>query len=693
MRPPGPITEEADFGQELAKEMDFLMADTIKTASDSRVIPIIESEIETLLQKEWLLANRRGSYVSGTVLGCNTRRYHGLLIASLHPPVERFVTLSNLLETVTIGERKYELSNFEFSDRLHPQGYRYLKEFRRDTGVHFCYELDGLTVEKSIYLAYEQDLVAITYQFSGAAQELQFSLMPLVALRDFHGLQSSSTSLNMEVEHDLVTARVMDPHGPAVHLYCDKARFERGADWWYAMHYRQETARGQHDYEDVWAPGHFRAALSAPATVTLCVQATTGLQRPGPLHEVRAEELAAALQQRTEQLCRQAQARDADQQALVKAADQFIVKRNISESQESVSILAGFHWFADWGRDTFIGLPGLLLRTGREAEAREVLLTFAQALDQGMIPSRFDDYGGAPHYNAVDASLWFIHSAYQYLLATGDQATYQEKLLPVLAEIVRHYQDGTRFHIHADDGLISAGDPQTQLTWMDARCNGISFTPRHGKPVEINALWINALHIMAETAADSQEREKFARMAGTAEQNFVRLFWNVQNNCLHDCILSDGTVDAAIRPNQIFAVSLPFSPLDEKYQLSVVQVVRDELLTPYGLRSLSPRDSRYRGRYSGNQFQRDSAYHQGTVWAFLIGPFVEAYLKVHRFSQQARSEAAEMIEPLLRHLNEDACLGSVSEIFDGDWPHRPNGCVAQAWSIAELLRAKLLIQS
>ncbi len=669
------------------------MANVINANWNPKVIPIVESEIENLLRKEWLLANRRGSYVSGTALGCNTRRYHGLLIASLRPPVDRFVTLSNLLETVTVGGRKYELANFEFSDRLHPQGYHYLKEFRRDTGVHFRYELDSLTVEKSIYLAYDQDLVAITYQFSGNEQEIQFSLMPLVALRDFHSLQSSSTSLNMEVENGMVTARVMDPNGPAVHMYCSHADFERGADWWYAMHYRQETARCQDDYEDVWAPGHFKAALSSPAAVTLYVQATSGLQRPGPIHEVRLDEIVAGLQQRNLQLFEQAQAHDEDHRALVKAADQFIVKRNINETRESVSILAGFHWFADWGRDTFISLPGLLLGTGRDAEAKEVLLTFAHALDQGMIPNRFDDYGGAPHYNAVDASLWFIHASYQYLLATNDQDTFQRQLLPAITEIVRHYHDGTRFNIHADeDGLIIAGNSETQLTWMDARCHGVSFTPRHGKPVEINALWINALHIMAETALDTQEREKYARMAETAEQNFVRLFWNFENNCLNDCILSDGSVDAAIRPNQIFAVSLPFSPLDEKYQLSVVNVVREELLTPYGLRSLSPRDSRYRGRYIGDQFQRDSAYHQGTVWAFLIGPFVEAFLKVHRFSQDARREAAEMIEPLLRHLNEDACLGSVSEIFDGDWPHRPNGCIAQAWSIAELLRVKLLLQ-
>jgi predicted glycogen debranching enzyme len=388
----------------------------------------------------------------------------------------------------------------------------------------------------------------------------------------------------------------------------------------------------------------------------------------------------------------QADARDETMKSLVKAADQFIVKRDINESPNSVSILAGFHWFADWGRDTFISLPGLLLDTGRTDEAKEVLLTFAHALDEGMIPNRFDDYGGAPHYNSVDASLWFIQAAYQYLRTTEDNKTFTNQLRPAITEIVSRYQSGTRFNIRSDeDGLITAGDPETQLTWMDARCNGVSFTPRHGKPVEINALWINALHIMAETASDQQERERYARLAETAEQNFVRLFWNFENNCLNDCILTDGRVDAAIRPNQIFAVSLPFSPLDEKYQFAVVNVVKDELLTPYGLRSLSPRDSRYRGRYIGDQFQRDSVYHQGTVWAFLLGPFIEAYLKVHSYSEEAKAEAGEMMQPLLRHIDEDGCLGSINEIFDGDWPHRPSGCVAQAWSVAALIRCYKLL--
>ena len=355
--------------------------------------------------------------------------------------------------------------------------------------------------------------------------------------------------------------------------------------------------------------------------------------------------------------------------------------------------MAGYHWFADWGRDAFIALPGLLLTTKRTDEAKEVLATFAAAVDQGMVPNRFDDYGGEPHYNSVDASLWFINAAYQYLLTTTDEQTFNNLLRDKIAQIIDAYHHGARFHIHADDdALISAGDPDTQLTWMDARCNDISFTPRFGKPVEINALWINALRIMERTADSPQEKQRYATLAEKAQTSFRKLFWNETNQCLNDCILPDGAVDDAIRPNQIFAVSLPFSPLLEDQQKAVVNIVRQELLTPYGLRSLSPCDGRYHAFYSGDQFHRDSAYHQGTVWAFLIGPFLEAYLKVHQHSQPAQDQARQMLQPLLQHLTNDACLGSVSEIFDGDFPHWPKGCTAQAWSVAELLRLKFILR-
>ena len=667
------------------------MLKIMESQDQTTILAIDPSDIGSMLEKEWLLTNKRGSYASGTVIGCNTRRYHGLLVASMRPPVERMVMLSNLLEVVRVGGRNYDLANFEFSDRLHPQGYLHQKHFRSDDGVHFSYELEDMTVEKSIYLDHEEDIVVIRYRFEGTEQEVEFSVMPLLAMRDFHGLQSSSISLRVEQEGEVVTAGVLDPHGPTIHFYCAGAAFGRSSDWWYAMHYRQEARRGQNDYEDVWPPGKFSATIRCPGELTLVAHSTSGLERPGPL-DFSVDDMIRDIQERNRRLMAQAEAEDQQEKRLVRAADQFVVLRDMGERGYSTSILAGYHWFADWGRDALISLPGLLLSTKRFEEAREVLSTFAAAADQGMVPNRFDDYGGAPHYNSVDASLWYVNAAYQYLSATGDKKTFRNEFSPTILEIISAYSAGTRLGIRTDsDGLVSAGDHQTQLTWMDARCNGVSFTPRFGKAVEINALWLNALHIMAEEAPQRADRQKYEEMAEKAGESFVKLFWNERSQCLNDCVFPDGRVDEAIRPNQIFAVSLPFSALNRTQQNSVVTKVTEELLTPYGLRSLSPRDSRYQRHYRGDQFQRDSAYHQGTVWAYLMGPFAEAYLKVHRFSMPAKIQVRAMIQPLMDHLVMDGCLGSVAEVFDGDYPHTPNGCVAQAWSVAELLRIKKML--
>lgn len=668
------------------------MPEIMDEVSARDVVDIDVSRLDAFLEKEWLLTNCRGSYASGTVLGCHTRRYHGLLIASMHPPVERMVTISNLIETVDFDGRRHELSTFEFSDRLHPQGYRFLRQFRRNEGVHFHYEIGDLKIEKSVYLLADDDVALVSYAFSDIGQEVKVSLMPMAAMRDFHGLQNSSGSLMVTPQDGIISVHGIDPHSPAVHMTCQGATFQRGPDWWYAVRYRQEARRGQHDYEDVWIPGAFNATFTGPRRLTLVVRATAGLDRPGPM-TMDVDDVASQLGQRQRELLYLADARDDDDIALVRAADQFVVRRQIGENRESTSILAGYHWFADWGRDTLIALPGLLLCTGRFPEARDVLLTFAGALDQGMIPNRFDDYGGAPHYNSVDASLWFAQAAYQYLLTSEDQRSFQENFRPVIAQILSAYEQGTRFNIHADtDGLIAAGDAQTQLTWMDAKCNGVAFTPRYGKAVEINALWINALNIMAETAPDPAQQECYAQKARHAEESFLRLFWNDRDLYLYDCISPEGTPDASLRPNQIFAVSLPFGCLDHRQQVAVVEMVRSHLLTPYGLRSLSPQDPRFRGRYEGDMFQRDSAYHQGTVWAWLIGPFVEAYLKAYRYSEQALHEARQMLGPLLRHVHENGCLGSVSEIFDGAPPFDSKGCIAQAWSVGELLRVKRLLK-
>jgi predicted glycogen debranching enzyme len=377
------------------------------------------------------------------------------------------------------------------------------------------------------------------------------------------------------------------------------------------------------------------------------------------------------------------------------AADQFISKRRINHNY-GTTIVAGYPWFGDWGRDAFIALPGLLLSTGRFDEARSVLSTFAAAADGGMIPNCFDDRNGAAHFNSVDASLWFINAAFQYLSATGDAKTFMQELMPIIRWIIDSYNKGTRFGIHADtDGLITAGTSQTQLTWMDANDGNVAFTPRYGKAVEVSALWYNSLCWLAEFYArrDIENAKHYQSMVDKVGDSFCKLFWDPTRNYLNDCIAPDGSVDSAIRPNQIFAVSLPFSPLPAEQQKAVVDAVEKHLLTPYGLRTLNTADSCYKGQYTGPQQQRDAAYHQGTVWPYLIGPFVESYLKVYGTSRKTKKKAAEFIQPLLKHLTDDGCLGSISEIFDGDPPHKPRGCIAQAWSVAELIRAYRLVNS
>ena len=661
--------------------------------TDYKDILIDPDNLDSLLEKEWLLTNSRGSYSSGTIIGCNTRRYHGTLIASLHPPVERIVTVANIIEKVTIDGNEYDISSFEFSDRIHPDGYTRLKKFRSDSGVHFYYDLDGIELHKSIYLCYDTDRVIVSYELSEhEGKEVSLNVTPLVVLRDFHALQNSSVPLNVKMENEILTVHHLDPTGPAVHMKMNNSEFEHNSDWWYSMKYRVETFRGQQDYEDLCAIGTYTANLT-DNTASLVISASSGMNCTERMN-MTLDEVRSKRQKRRDDLYKTAKATTDAEKLLVLAADQVVVRRGINKSQVSTSILAGYHWFADWGRDTFISLPGTLLSTGRYPEAKEVLETFGSVLDRGQIPNRFDDYGNPPHYNSIDASLWFVNAAWQYLQATGDLGLFRKEFRPMLKEIVTAYHDGTRDNIHAEaDGLLTGGDEETQLTWMDAKCNGIAFTPRYGKAVEINALWYNALKIMAETASCDKEKNEYEQMAKAAAESFNVKFWNPETSCLYDFIYPDGMPDAAVRPNQIFAVSLPFTCLPENKANSVVSVVKDQLLTPYGLRSLSPLDSRYRGYYGGDQFQRDSSYHQGTVWGWLIGPFIEAFLKVNDFSECSLRQSKEYIAPLIEHARSGGCMGSVAEIFDGDYPHNPKGCIAQAWSVAELLRVTKLINS
>jgi predicted glycogen debranching enzyme len=651
-------------------------------------------DIEELLSKEWLLTNHRGSYAASTVVGCNTSGYHGLLIGSVSPLVNRVVALSGCLESVVCGRRVFELSTFEFGDELIPAGYTYLREFWRDSGAHFLYDLDPIEVHKAVYLARESDSVIVEYTFRNVRGPTELLLRPFAALRDFHGLQKSYARLTCRCLDWGVLVR-HEAGGGELLMCCPTMPFENDPQWWYNFTYRVNKARGLDGVEDLWTPGVFRGRVNSTSRIVF--QARFGERfQPGEGLLLDAEAVKSDLVEHQREVIRSAGDKSRIETVLTLAADQFIVTRG-HPAAERTSIVAGYPWFADWGRDAFVALPGLLLATGRHGEARSVLNTFAAAASEGMIPNLFDDRAGTAHFNSVDASLWFIHAAFEYLDATGDMDSFPRELLPVIRWIIDSYHNGTRFGIHADsDGLITAGDYSTQLTWMDARYDGITFTPRHGKAVEINALWHSALSRMSRLCERERlpDAGRYAQMAAHVGDSFPKAFWNEECGCLNDAVLPDGSVDASLRPNQIFAVSLGYGPpLTRRQQRAVVDVVERELLTPYGLRTLDRNNPSYHARYEGSPYDRDEAYHQGTVWPWLIGPFIEAYLRVHDFSPAATRKASQMLEPLVQHVTQDGCLGSLCEIFDADPPHRPAGCFAQAWSIAELNRVHRMTRS
>ena len=695
---------------------------TVETAS----ISMEGQGIEDLLTKEWLLTNNRGGYASSTIVGCNTRRYHGLLIGSLNPPANRIMALANCLEMVIFnGEgsscdksqngssrKVFNLSTFEFGNKFAPASFGYIKRFRQDIGVHFDYQLAEFKLTKSVYLLPDADMIALVYDFTSLREPTEFVLRPFIALRDFHSLQKSYAPLcsnwlgcGLAVRHDI-------PGSCELFLSCPGMDFEKDKQWWFNFVYRKDKERGQDFTEDLWSPGFFKEHIDSPKKVVLW--ANIGNQcKLEQLTNRNIDAVCEDLRRNQSTVIAAAKNRDKKFVQLYLAADQFIVTRdpgNVAQAPEPrTTILAGFPWFADWGRDAFIALPGLLLSTNRFDEAKSVLTTFAQAADEGMIPNRFDDNSDTAYFNSIDASLWFINTAFQYLEASGDLETFTQQLLPTIRWIIESYYNGTRFGIRADaDGLITAGNGHTQLTWMDAKYDGAAVTARCGKAVEINALWYNGLMLIAQFYAgeipilpkhtgweprNTENARHYKSLADKVKDSFCRLFWNETTGYLNDCILPDGSADTSLRPNQIFAVSLPFSALSAQQQKSVVEMIQKNLLTPYGLRTLNTEDSRYKNQYTGPQQQRNEAYHQGTIWPYLIGPFVESWLKVNGLNRKNKKKAAEFIQPLLHHLTEDCCLGQISEIFDGDTPHKARGCIAQAWSVGEVLKAYQLINS
>lgn len=632
-------------------------------------------------RREWLETNGLGGFASSTITGLNTRRYHGLLVAATKPPAGRMVLLSKMEETLVIGGRRAELSVNRYPGVMHPRGDRYLKQFRKDPFPVFVYEVEGITLEKSVFMVQGENTTVIQYELRGADCTLE--LRPLIAFRDFHGMTHENGALNPSLEIQLGWVRVAPYAGlPSLYLAHTGGEVQRDGTWYRNSDYSVEQERGLDYQEDLFNPLVLIFDLRRDSRAA--VVAST---------EMRSAESAGALCaaeiERREKIVAAAPSDDPFVRALALAADQFIVRRG-----DGHTVIAGYPWFGDWGRDTMITLPGLTLVPGRYDVAKSMLQAFAGYVDRGMLPNRFPDAGEAPEYNTVDATLWFFEAIRALAARTGDYEFVRARLYDVLADIIRWHERGTRYGIHVDsDGLLMAGEPGVQLTWMDAKVGDWVVTPRIGKPVEIQALWYNALRVMEDFACKfgrESDGVNYRELADRAQHSFLEQFWNAQAGCLYDVVNQD-VRDASIRPNQIFAVSLFHKMLSPGKAASVVDVVGRNLLTPYGLRSLAPGDPQYRGRYEGNPFNRDGAYHQGTVWPWLLGPFVTAYLEVHGRSTEARKQAVAWLAPF-RSWIEDEGLGQIPEIFDGNPPQRSVGCTAQAWSVAEMLRVCVEIE-
>jgi predicted glycogen debranching enzyme len=633
--------------------------------------------LEQARSLEWIETNGLGGFASSTACGMNTRRYHGLLTAATRPPAGRAVLLSKIEEAVIIDGRRFELSVNDYPGAIHPRGDRYLVAFSADPLPSFLYQVAGVEIEKRVFMVHGENTTVVQYELrslEGAPGNVSLELRPLIAFRDFHSTTHANGAIRGDVRIEAGLAAIRPYDGlPEMHFAFESAEIHITGDWYYRFQYGVERERGLEFEEDLFNPFELRFDVTPRGIASILVPLVVSLER---------RDAAEAPALRDAEIRRRLALR-APIPFLARAADQFIVNRGPLKT-----VIAGYHWFGDWGRDTMIALPGLTLATGRYEVARDILLAFARAADQGMLPNRFPDAGETPEYNTVDATLWYFEAVRAYLDATGDEQTVREQLLDLLCDIARWHIRGTRYGIRMDsDCLLHSGAEGVQLTWMDAKIGAWVVTPRAGKPVEIQALWYNALCILTDLAQRfdlPQAASEFGGIAAGAKESFAAQFWNPDTSCLYDVVSASGK-DPSIRPNQLFAVSLRHSLIEGAAARSIVEVARRELLTPAGLRSLSPRDPNYRGVYRGGVFERDSSYHQGTVWPWLMGPFLSAYLKVNGSTAQALEQAWNWLDAMLKHFA-GTCGAQIPELADGDWPHAAKGCIAQAWSVAEALR-------
>lgn len=639
-------------------------------------------------QHEWIETNGLGSYASSTIIGANVRRYHGLLVASLKPPTHRYVFLSKLEEIITLNGKNYDLATSQYPFVIFPQGHKLIERFEYDLCPAMVFQLDGTQIKKTILMIYGENTTIIRYEVLSGGHSVMAMIRPLCAFREHHQLAVENAGLN----HNIVTGSnrlSMQPYAelPPLYIYYSRGIVDPKFYWYKNCEYRKEQERGLEFTEDVFAPCIISAHLNPGESLDIIASTDTNrfmTMQPGDSDELFQREL-----ERRRQLIHAMPLKHRIASSLAMAADSFLVKRDC----DNHSVIAGYHWFGDWSRDTMIALPGLTLTTGKTHIARKIILSYANFLSEGMLPNRFPDLDSEPEYNSVDGTLWYFNAIYQYYMKTSDLQFLQEHLYERLKEVIEWHIRGTRFNIKADDdGLLSAGQEGIQLTWMDAKIGDWVVTPRIGKPVEVNALWYNALSILSYFAGElNQDKDKkhFETLAERVALNFNKQFWCPEKQYLYDYICGDYK-NADLRPNQILSISLPFAVLKPEYQKPVLRAVQEKLLTPFGLRTLSPDHPDYIEIYAGDVYHRDRAYHQGIVWAWLIAPFIEAYLKVHLPSPDTRTFCLNLIAHFEKQLN-DQGVSTVSEIFDGNETHFPKGTISHATSVGEVLRALELV--
>lgn len=646
------------------------------------------------IKREWAVTNGIGGYAGSSMIGAHSRTHQGYLIASLHAPIERYLVFSKINETATVGTStvSFETSQHCASGKtVYTEGQKFLTSFIYDGSVHYTYETDNFSFEKHITLKRNANVCAVAYELTAGDSDCTFTLTPLFNYRE-HSESSTPDTLKFETFTEDRTFYLVPEKNKdiAIRFQTSEGTFsERETVYDIDMQLQIEVDLETDGLDCHYCPVDLSIAVPANTTKKVSILCSIGdvNERPAPVSGTEAFSILEENARCHAELFEKAGYHDSFANQLVLASDQFLTYR---ESTKMMTVLAGLPWFTDWGRDTMIAFTGLTLCTKRFKEAEEILLTFARYIRHGIVPNMFPDDNMPPLYNTVDASLWYFYAVYQYLHynpAAEAEAFVKEQIFPHLKEIISAYEKGTDFSIYMeDDGLIHAGSGLDQITWMDVRVGDWVATPRHGKPVEINALWYNALRIMESLCEKfDEDASAYRTRAEQVKESFNAKFWDSANQCLFDVVDGDEP-DDHIRPNQVYAVSLPFSLLPEEQEKAVVALVEKELFVGCGLRSLAPDHPDYHGIYCGALAKRDAAYHQGTAWGFLLGGFFSAYMKVNHHSSSAAENAVRMLEPVRKHLTDSGCIGSISEIFDGDTPHNPRGCYAQAWSVGEVLR-------